>query len=48
MAEKGDYIIKGVKCECYPCKPDIFHKTKDEFIAANIGGCDARGSKKYN
>jgi hypothetical protein len=21
----GDYIIKGVKGEFYPCKPDIFH-----------------------
>lgn len=24
---KGDYIIKGVEGEFYPCKPDIFHKT---------------------
>lgn len=23
----GDYIIKGVKGECYPCKPDIFKAT---------------------
>lgn len=23
----GDYIIKGVNGEFYPCKPDIFHKT---------------------
>lgn len=23
----GDYIIKGVKGEFYPCKPDIFAKT---------------------
>ena len=23
----GDYIIKGVDGEFYPCKPDIFHKT---------------------
>jgi hypothetical protein len=23
-AVKGDYIIKGVKGEFYPCKPDIF------------------------
>ena len=27
IANKGDYIIKGVKGEFYPCKPDIFHKT---------------------
>ncbi len=23
-ANKGDYIIKGLKGEFYPCKPDIF------------------------
>ena len=23
----GDYIIKGVKGEFYPCKPDIFSQT---------------------
>ena len=23
----GDWIIKGVKCEFYPCKPDIFETT---------------------
>jgi hypothetical protein len=23
----GDYIIKGVQGEFYPCKPDIFHAT---------------------
>lgn len=26
-ASFGDYIIKGVKGEFYPCKPDIFKKT---------------------
>ena len=25
--EVGDYIIKGVKGEFYPCKPDIFAAT---------------------
>lgn len=24
---RGDWIIKGVKGEFYPCKPDIFEKT---------------------
>jgi hypothetical protein len=24
IAQKGDYIIKGIKDEIYPCKPDIF------------------------
>ena len=27
--EVGDYIIKGVNGEFYPCKPDIFKKTYD-------------------
>ena len=26
-ADLGDYIIKGVKGEFYPCKPDIFEAT---------------------
>jgi hypothetical protein len=27
IASIGDYIIKGVKGEFYPCKPDIFELT---------------------
>lgn len=30
LANKGDYIIKGVNGEFYPCKPDIFDKTYEE------------------
>jgi hypothetical protein len=26
-ANKGDWIIRGVQGEFYPCKPDIFAKT---------------------
>ncbi|MFT8313183.1 MAG: hypothetical protein ABF633_02890 [Clostridium sp.] len=26
-ANIGDYIIKGVNGEFYPCKPDVFEKT---------------------
>jgi len=26
----GDFIIKGVKGEFYPCKPDIFEATYEE------------------
>lgn len=26
-ASNGDWIIKGVNGEFYPCKPDIFEKT---------------------
>ena len=29
-ASIGDYIIKGVNGEFYPCKPDIFAKTYEE------------------
>lgn len=29
FANVGDYIIKGVNGEFYPCKPDIFEKTYD-------------------
>lgn len=29
-ASVGDYIIKGVKGEFYPCKPDIFEATYEE------------------
>jgi hypothetical protein len=28
-AEAGDWIIRGVKGEFYPCKPDIFEATYD-------------------
>lgn len=27
----GDYIIKGVKGEFYPCKPDVFAATYEEM-----------------
>ena len=29
MAVFGDWIIRGVKGELYPCKPDVFDKTYD-------------------
>lgn len=29
-ADIGDYIIKGIKGEFYPCKPDIFEQTYEE------------------
>lgn len=33
----GDYIIKGVNGEFYPCKPDIFEKTYDEVDETCVG-----------
>lgn len=32
VASVGDYIIKGIKGEFYPCKPDIFEQTYSEVI----------------
>ena len=29
-ANIGDYIIKGIKGEFYPCKPDIFQMTYEK------------------
>ena len=31
LAMPGDYIITGVNGEQYPCKPDIFDKTYEEY-----------------
>ena len=31
-ANIGDYIIKGVKGEFYPCKPDIFEQTYEQVL----------------
>jgi hypothetical protein len=41
LARIGDYIIKGVKGEFYPCKPDIFHMT---YEAADIAEGPLRGT----
>ena len=30
LVNKGDYVIKGVGGEFYPCKPDIFEKTYEK------------------
>ena len=32
IATIGDWIIKGVKGEFYPCKPDIFDMTYDAVV----------------
>ena len=31
-ASVGDYLLKGVNGEVYPCKPDIFEKTYERVI----------------
>lgn len=37
LANPGDWIIKGVEGELYPCKPDIFEKLYD-LIEGELGG----------
>ena len=32
VARIGDYIIKGINSEFYPCKPDIFEKSYEEYV----------------
>jgi hypothetical protein len=34
-ASEGDFIIKGIKGEFYPCKPDIFKVTYEEVNNKN-------------
>ena len=33
ICSTGDWIIKGVAGEFYPCKPDIFQKTYDFVLS---------------
>lgn len=34
-AAPGDWIIRGIKGELYPCKPDIFEATYEEAESEN-------------
>jgi len=36
IAEPGDWIIRGVKGELYPCKPDIFEATYEPVLATSF------------
>lgn len=42
-ASPGDWIIRGVQGEFYPCKPDIFEQTYDEVHLATAAPEDRRG-----
>jgi len=35
-ASPGDYIIKGIKGEFYPCKPDIFEASYEEALEQGL------------
>jgi hypothetical protein len=39
-ASVGDFIIKGVKGEFYPCKPDIFAQTYEPADTVEVDNCD--------
>ncbi len=34
----GDWIVRGVKGEMYPCKPDIFAATYEPIASIDGGG----------
>lgn len=39
VVSDGDYIIKGVQGEHYPCKPDIFHETYENVKTEGEAQC---------
>lgn len=41
LASPGDYIIRGVAGEFYPCKPDIFEATYDLHVEPGEEACEA-------
>ena len=43
-AKLGDYIIRGVNGELYPCKSDIFEKTYEKEGGETMG-CRKGGKK---
>ena len=40
-ANKGDFIIRGVRGELYPCKEDIFHETYEKVSENGEGTIDS-------
>lgn len=46
-ASEGDWIIKGIKGEFYPCKPDIFEATYDLAYIDTEGEDIGGGSTTY-
>lgn len=45
-ADIGDWVIKGVKGELYPCKPDIFTATYDPVAQNDGSGGDGGVSER--
>lgn len=48
IASLGDYIIKGVNGEFYPCKPDIFEKTYNEATVVQNIAIDEQIENNFN
>lgn len=51
QAQQGDWIIRGVKGEIYPCKPDIFEATYDAagaLLGKRHEGLPVSGYKPQN
>ena len=44
-AIQGDFIIKGVEGEIYPCKPEVFRKTYDPIPMRHIAVGDNLAEK---
>lgn len=53
-ANKGDWIIKGVKGELYPCKPDVFdltyikvkRMTEEKYIMQDMRAIGAKNTAR--
>jgi len=41
LASENDWIIRGVKGEFYPCKPDIFEATYEPVVEDKTEGSNA-------
>ncbi|MFO0919665.1 MAG: hypothetical protein U0872_15310 [Planctomycetaceae bacterium] len=45
-AQPGDWIIRGVQGECYPCKPDIFEATYEPVDDAMLAAREQTTARK--
>jgi len=47
-AKVGDFVIRGIKGEIYPCKPDIFKETYEEVGDEIFEWCPSCGKYTYH
>lgn len=43
----GDYVIKGLVGEFYPCKPDVFHQKYEPIFEGECGGEDWEKQEEF-